>query len=183
LITALASAIRLRSTALSLNVSASTLSADPRFGAFLVKALREVGRRPCDTMLEVVDLTPAFDRRVFRDNLNEVRAAGVRLALDRFGSGHSNHLMLLDVRPDDLKIDRCLLRTAEADAYGRAVLGSLVELAEKLGIRTIAQGVETSADLGALQSAGIGLAQGFFFMPPLSAEALMLAGDPGTGTV
>jgi EAL domain-containing protein (putative c-di-GMP-specific phosphodiesterase class I) len=72
----------------------------------------------------------------------------------------------------ELKLDRGFVTGATHDAHNRAILESSVALAKKLGLRTVAEGVETEDELRLVRDLGCTLAQGYYFTPPLSAEEL-----------
>ncbi|HET7040702.1 MAG TPA: EAL domain-containing protein, partial [Gemmatimonadales bacterium] len=91
-----------------------------------------------------------------------------RLAVDDVGTGHSNLQMVIEVRPDFLKLDRFFVTGAATDPVRQATLAAMAGLAAALGGAVVAEGVETAADLAAVRAAGITLAQGYLLSPPLA---------------
>jgi EAL domain-containing protein (putative c-di-GMP-specific phosphodiesterase class I) len=159
---ALRSAGRLpNAPSLGLNVHASTLERDFEFVAFLLSGAESHGLAAASLVLEIVEHSPHCSGRRFEEALRALRDAGVSVALDDIGLGHSNYRMLLDCRPDYLKIDAYITRGCHEDPGRIAVLESLVLLAEKLGARLIVEGVEQPEELALLESLGVELVQGF----------------------
>jgi diguanylate cyclase (GGDEF)-like protein len=103
------------------------------------------------------------------DSLARLRAAGVQVALDDFGSGYSSLAQLVRLPIDVLKLDRDLV-TNLGEEGGEAVLTAAVALARSLGMRTVTEGIETSAQLAAVRRAGADLGQGYLFSRPMPAS-------------
>lgn len=87
-------------------------------------------------------------------------------ALDDFGSGYSGLELLAEFQPDVVKIDIALLRGIDADCRRRAIVGGIVGICRNLGVRIVAEGVETHAELAALRELGITVFQGYLFARP-----------------
>ena len=166
LITVLSAARALGDVSIGVNVHATTLAVDLQFLPFLWDVLMETGIEARRLVLEVVEHGHVWDRRVLGFNLDGLRRLGVRLALDDFGTGEANYLMLLECRPDYLKVDRYFVHGCHTDARRQAVLDSLAGLAGRVGGRVIAEGIETLGELDRVRSAGIELAQGFLLGRP-----------------
>ncbi len=164
---------------LSVNVHASTLGRDAGFHDFLLERARAVGIVPARLVIEIVEHAPPLDVPGFRRALEQLRAAGVSIALDDVGLGQSNYKMILDVRPDIYKIDRYLVSGAWSDPYRQIVLDSLARMVRRLEARAVAEGVEDRHELVAVEAAGIDLVQGFLFARPLGREELVAAGHVG----
>ncbi len=106
--------------------------------------------------------------------LKGLRRIGVRIAVDDIGLGHSNYRMLLECRPDFFKIDRYLVKGSNGDAYRRAVLHSIAELAQKVGAHAVAEGVDNEADLHTVCAEGIEMVQGYLLSRPIPAMVPLL---------
>jgi EAL domain-containing protein (putative c-di-GMP-specific phosphodiesterase class I) len=161
---------------LSVNVHACTLGRDPGFPDHLLAHADSAGVAPSRLVVEIVEHAPPLDDPGFRRALAALRAAGIAVALDDVGLGQSNYKMILDVRPDIYKLDRYLVAGALADPYRQIILDSLARMVRRLEARAVAEGVEEHEELVAVESAGIGLVQGFLFARPLSRQALLEAG-------
>lgn len=162
-----------RSAKLSMNVHASTLGRDLGFVAFV---LAEADRHRIEherLVIEIVEHTPFWDGARFLDSLEAFRSAGVAIALDDVGLGHSNYRMILESRPAYFKLDRFLVQGIAADPFRQAVVRSLVQLASAFSGAVIAEGIEDAADLEAIGELGIDLAQGYLFARPAAAAEFM----------
>jgi EAL domain-containing protein (putative c-di-GMP-specific phosphodiesterase class I) len=151
---------------LGINVHASTLAMDEGFVSFLASALEARGFAARRLVVEIVEHAPPWDVVSFQAALRALREMGARIALDDVGLGHSNYMMILECRPDYLKVDRHFVDGCHADFHRRAVLASVVQLAGPFGARVVAEGVEAPADMVTLRQLGITLVQGFLFGLP-----------------
>jgi EAL domain-containing protein (putative c-di-GMP-specific phosphodiesterase class I) len=115
------------------------------------------------------------------ERLWEVRRLGVKIAVDDFGTGHSSLQYLLRFPLDVLKMPREFVGPIAGQPHEQLVGGAILDLGESLGLRVVAEGIETSAQLACLRERGCELGQGFLFVRPLEAErldALLEAGSP-----
>jgi EAL domain-containing protein (putative c-di-GMP-specific phosphodiesterase class I) len=99
--------------------------------------------------------------------LKRYHAQGILTAIDDFGAGYSGLKLLADFQPDLLKLDLALVRGVALDRTRQVIIRHTVRLCEELGVRIIAEGVETADDCHALYDIGIFLQQGYFFARPL----------------
>jgi EAL domain-containing protein (putative c-di-GMP-specific phosphodiesterase class I) len=159
----------------SVNVHASTLGRDRTFVAYLVETARENGLSLDRLTVEIVEHAPPWDGRSFLLALEELRECGTTIALDDVGLGYSNYRMILDSRPDYLKIDRYFPAGCHRDPLRRAVLESIQQLASRFGSRVVAEGVEELDDLRTVTAAGIELVQGHCFCAAVPASVLALS--------
>jgi diguanylate cyclase (GGDEF)-like protein/PAS domain S-box-containing protein len=104
--------------------------------------------------------------------LAALRGMGVRIAIDDFGTGHAALAYLKQFPVDALKVDRGFVADIEASQEGRAIVTAIISLAHGLGIRVIAEGVETEEQLRFLAASGCDEYQGFLVSPPLPPEQL-----------
>ena len=103
--------------------------------------------------------------------LRGLRALGVPVSIDDFGTGYSSLSYLKNLPIDCLKIDRSFVRDMITSVNGDAIVTAIIRMASSLGLRTIAEGVETLEQLKRLRELGATMGQGFYFSPPLSTEA------------
>lgn len=163
---------------LALNVHASTLGRDAEFVDFLCETALQHGFPPSNPTVEIVEHAPPWNSDGFADALRRLRVQGVRIALDDVGLGQSNFKMILDVRPDYLKIDRYFVEACDCDENRRAVIDIVSRLASHFGAEVVAEGVERIEVRDALQRLGLNLMQGFLFGAPLApdAAAMLMSG-------
>jgi diguanylate cyclase (GGDEF)-like protein len=158
---------------MSVNVSARHFSAETLVRDVRV-ALRESGLPADQLVLELTETTVAEDPTRAEDQLTVLRSFGVRVAIDDFGTGWSSLAQLFALPIGTLKIDRSLLNAAERAVAGEsgAVLAAIVGLTRTLGIRSVAEGVETPEHLRMVRDAGCDLAQGWLLGQAMPAEAV-----------
>lgn len=111
------------------------------------------------------------ENRAFFDGLSKIRDAGIQLELDDFGSGHASVIGLSQLRPDMMKIDRRLVQPILEDETTAKLLQSIIDIGRNLGIKIVAEGVETAAHARVLTDLGCDVLQGFYFSKPLAADA------------
>jgi diguanylate cyclase (GGDEF)-like protein/PAS domain S-box-containing protein len=104
------------------------------------------------------------------DNLIKFRDAGIQVAIDDFGTGYSSLSYIKRFDIDYLKIDRSFVSNLETDADNMALTEAIIVMAHKLGIKVIAEGVETDAQYALLAEAGCDYAQGYLFSKPIPSE-------------
>ena len=130
--------------------------------------LESLGLGPGQLVLEVTESAVMRTPERARAILGELRGLGVGLHLDDFGTGHSS-LSLLDRFPfDTLKIDQRFIRKLTQQPRHRQLVQAILSMAEALGMRTVAEGVESVEQLEILRELGCHEAQGFFFSRPLT---------------
>ncbi|WP_229476659.1 sensor domain-containing protein [Massilia rubra] len=155
---------------ISLNLSARQLT-----GAGLVdKILRiaqEHGIDPAMLDVEVTEDSLVSDIEKAAAVLAALNGAGISTSLDDFGSGYSSLGYLVRLPIDTLKIDRSFVLALLDSAKAAAVIQGVVALARSLGMRTVAEGVETEGQLAELKAAGCDVIQGYFISRPLEATA------------
>jgi diguanylate cyclase (GGDEF)-like protein len=159
---------------MAVNISARHFSTETLVGDVRV-ALRESGLPAEQLLLELTETSVAEDPTRAEDQLAVLRALGVRVAIDDFGTGWSSLAQLLALPIGTLKIDRSLLTAAERVAAGDsgAVLAAIVALTRTLGIRSVAEGVETPEHLRLVREAGCDLVQGWLLAQPMPAEEIL----------
>jgi EAL domain-containing protein (putative c-di-GMP-specific phosphodiesterase class I) len=156
----------------SINVHASTLGSDRRFAGFLLQAAEENLLAPSRIILEVVEQTPSWDRPGLISCLHMLRENEVRIALDDLGSGHSHYRMLLDCKPDYVKVDASIAVGCGSDPYRHAVLDSILHLGREFGALPIIEGVDRYSDLETLLTMGFTLVQCYLLAAPMTVEEL-----------
>ncbi len=150
----------------AVNIHVATLVRDPAILDYCVDLCAEVGLSPERLVFEVVESLPTWPGAKLADALRHIRDLGIGLALDDFGTHHSNFELMLALQPNYLKVDRRLVQTCSTDSYRARILSTLVELGRTLGVLLIAEGVEREEDLAKLEEVGIDLAQGYLLDRP-----------------
>jgi EAL domain-containing protein (putative c-di-GMP-specific phosphodiesterase class I) len=102
--------------------------------------------------------------------INRLRALGVDIEIDDFGTGHASIVSLLELRPKRLKIDRKLIAPLESSASQRRLVSSIIEIGQSQNIEILAEGVETQAHIDILRNLGCHALQGYAFARPMSSE-------------
>ena len=145
----------------------------PAFTQLVAGVLETAGLRPAQLTLEVTERTLLSDRVVHHDTLAELREMGVWLALDDFGTGYSSLAYLTRFPFDDLKIDKAFVDRMHSEPQAASIVRGIMGMARGLGLRTIAEGVESPEQAAALTRNGCELAQGYLFAKPLAPDDVL----------
>lgn len=148
---------------LAVNVSPAAVLADfgTQFGADV---------RWDSVVLELTEHVPVEDYDVLNRALQPLRDAGARLAVDDTGAGFASLRHILDLRPDFIKLDVGIVRGVDRDPVRAAMAEMLVRFAERVGIRVVAEGIETQSERDALVELGAKWGQGYLFGRPQLAD-------------
>jgi diguanylate cyclase (GGDEF)-like protein/PAS domain S-box-containing protein len=170
-----------REVAIAVNISARQFR-----GTDIVKtvmdALAETGLSNRLLELELTESVLMHDTTRAVETLTRLAEAGVRVALDDFGTGYSSLGYLKRFPIDSLKVDRSFVADITRDAHDEAIVTTIVALAHGLGMRVVAEGVETREQLALLRRLNCDEVQGYLLGRPMPAEqllALLLAAEPG----
>lgn len=104
----------------------------------------------------------------FLNAIDQIRAAGIRLAIDDFGAGYAGLSLLAEFQPDKLKIDRTIVTRIHENGPRQAIVRSVLDFCNRLGITVVAVGVEALEELRWLHCAGVRCIQGFLVAKPLT---------------
>ena len=137
-----------------------------------MNAIEQSPFRPEDIVFEVVESDTVQDDAQLVKILNFYREAGFRVALDDLGAGYGSLARLARLRPDFVKLDIALVQGVDKDPYRAIIAAKLLELARDLGVRVIAEGVETEAQYHWLLAHGADYLQGYYFARPGSPPPL-----------
>lgn len=146
----------------SVNVSAHQLNGG-ELSLRVDEILRRTGLPPPRLLLELTESSMASAGAGAEEELDAIRALGVRVALDDFGSGYSSLEYLGRLPISVLKIDRSLIEHVHDEPQRQEVLRAISHIAEKLGLETIVEGVELEAQRTVLMELGFRQAQGYLF--------------------
>ena len=135
-------------------------------------ALARSGLKPTMLTLEITETTVMRDPDATAKRLTALGRLGVRIAIDDFGTGYSSLAYLRQFPVDSLKIDRSFVNGLTTSARSAALIHTLAGLGKALKLQTLAEGIETIAQLRALQNEGCDHGQGYLFSKPLVVEEL-----------
>ncbi|MFH1819395.1 MAG: EAL domain-containing response regulator [Pseudomonadota bacterium] len=157
---------------LAVNVSMDNLEF-LKFPDLVAQAVAKSGLPPTRLELEVTESRLMKDPLASFDILTRLRLKHIGLSIDDFGTGHSSLAQLRDIPFDELKVDRGFVHGACRDPSLRAIFEASLGMAQQLGMKTVAEGVEDQEDWEFLRTSGCDTAQGYFIAKPMPAADLM----------
>jgi len=144
------------------------------FAGRLERGLRQHSLQPNRFTCEITESVAMEDTQVTRRALARLGKLGVHVSIDDFGTGHSSLATLRRLPAQELKIDRAFVVDMERDADAKAIVVAVLTMARTLGLRVVAEGVETPAQRDLLVQLGCDELQGYLFAKPMSARAIAL---------
>lgn len=151
---------------LSINIMPNAVYEPQRCIRATLQAAREHGFPSNRLMFELTEHERVVDPQHVKRIIQHYASLGFTTAIDDFGSGFSNLKLLTEFLPHLVKLDRELLRGVDSDPVRRTILGSLRAMTDALGIRVVAEGVETLDEFATLLDLGFDIFQGFLFAKP-----------------
>lgn len=156
---------------ISINVSPRDIE-DPTFCAFLSDTVKALGIDPGRIVLEITE-SLVFMVEDPKALLSDYQQAGFRILIDDFGAGYANLNNLLHWAVDGIKLDRALVQALNGNSWADAVLDSVLEMARRLNIRLVVEGIETEDQAAYVrQHAPQAIGQGWLFGRPCTADLL-----------
>ena len=156
---------------MSINLSSVQFN-QPNLIDSIKNILASTGLMPRHLELEVTETALMQDAESAIATLGEIKNLGIRTAIDDFGTGYSSLSYLKELPIDTLKIDNCFVRGATHDHKNQAILQSTIELAHRLSLKVVAEGVENEAEQALLSGYNCDYLQGFWVGKPMSADAI-----------
>jgi diguanylate cyclase (GGDEF)-like protein len=150
----------------------------PGLDGLLLHACRRYNIAPKLLELELTESALVHSMDIVTPMLHRLRGHGFSLALDDFGTGYSSLSYLRHLPFDKVKIDRSFVMDIGTDAAASRLLESIVQLCKVLGMRTVAEGVETAEQLAALSAMGVDEFQGYYFARPMALDAWLALLQP-----
>ena len=144
----------------------------PRLVEEVAEVLDQTGLEPGLLELEITESVVMEDAEATVETLERLKRLGVALAVDDFGTGYSSLGYLKRFPVGVLKIDCSFVRDLVQTQRDQAIVGAVMGLARALGLKVVAEGVETSAQLERLRTLGCDLAQGYYFAKPMPSDAV-----------
>ncbi|CAB3859470.1 EAL domain-containing protein [Achromobacter anxifer] len=169
---------------LAINASASTLSSHDAIG-ILARHAGAANIPLTRFRIELTEDQPVTRLESLRRSLKKFANAGCQVSMDDFGTGYAS-LQLLNALPiSELKIDGRFVRRIRRDRKAREITRLSVLLGERLGLRVIAEGIESAPDIALLQSLGCNHGQGYVLSPPIMLSEFITSrmGRPGMGVI
>ena len=155
----------------SVNLSARSLH-DPQLLKMIVDALEATGAEPDQLMLEVTESAIVLDAKCAGENLAALSRMGVLLSIDDFGTGYTSLSSLKHLSVNEIKIDQSFVLGMLANHSDAMIVRAVIDLGHNLGLRVVAEGVETKALFDAVAALGCDEAQGYFISRPQACESL-----------
>ena len=156
----------------SVNVSATSL-ADPSYADAVTQIVVGQGLEPNKMILELTESEAIRNVAVALENLTRLRMKGFGLAIDDYGVGYSSMQELSRMPFTEVKIDRSFVVAAAASEKHRLMIAHTVEVAQLLGLKTVAEGVETRPEMELLARLGCDMIQGFLVAEPMDGHELL----------
>ena len=151
---------------LFLNIEPDSVN-DPELRQLAASALLlNSGLGPEHIVLEVTERSAIMDFSAFRNALEYFRALGFKIAIDDGGAGYASLQSIIELKPDFIKIDMSLIRNIDSDNIKQQLVKALINFGKETGVKMIAEGIETKAELKTLLNIGIEIGQGFVFAYP-----------------
>ena len=154
----------------SVNVSARNVHTD--LTVRIRELLDEFGMPGRSLLLEVTESSVIANIQDATKVIDELRAMGVGISIDDFGTGHSSLASIRDLAPSEVKIDQSFVGASATSVRDTAIVRAAVELGRSLGLQVVAEGVETPEVLRIMSEVGCDLVQGFLILPPVPADQL-----------
>ncbi|WP_295543193.1 EAL domain-containing response regulator [uncultured Thiohalocapsa sp.] len=163
---------------LSVNLSVAQL--DIVLAKALVRRLVDGLAGCCDVRVELTESANLADSQAVRELGAELRLLGASLAMDDFGTGYSSIRALAELPYDTLKLDLCFVAEMFDSSKAERLLAAILILSQNLGLKVVAEGVETLAQAQWLREAGVDRFQGYLFGPPTPLDEVMSRFGPKT---
>ncbi len=161
------------SLTIAVNLSANWLS-DIRLPEFILASVQATGFKAENLILEITETGVMADMATALDVMTRLRLKGFKLSIDDFGTGYSSMEQLQRIPFGELKLDKSFVQGATEKTAARAILASTLAMAQKLKLSTVAEGVETQADLDLVRGLGCNLVQGWFVAKAMPVDQLLV---------
>jgi diguanylate cyclase (GGDEF)-like protein/PAS domain S-box-containing protein len=145
----------------------------PDLSERILSRIRDGAIDPSRVMVEITETSAMMDPDRAQEILWQLHGGGLRIAIDDFGTGYSSLSRLREMPVSVLKIDRSFVSNADTDAQSASIVSAFLELARGLEMTTLAEGIETEAELAFLKERGCQLGQGFLFSRPVPPEEII----------
>ena len=166
-------------TLLFLNVDGRNLGHWRKLRTILEFQCDRLGLRQLDICIELSEAHQPLDPEGFAEAVAGLRGPSLQIAIDDFGTGNAGMQMLYQSNPDLIKIDRFFIKSMPDDAKKRLLVSTIVDLAHTLGIRVVAEGVESAEELASCREVNCDLVQGYLVDKPACDTGRLALSYPG----
>ena len=139
----------------------------PAFTSKILEQLEEFQISPEMINLEITETSSLHSKEVLYQNMKRLEEYGLTFSLDDFGSGSSNLNYIIDMPVNIVKLDNHLSEEYLENPKAKAIVNAVIEMAHSMGIKIIAEGIETKDAFEAMKALGVDYIQGFYFSKPL----------------
>jgi predicted signal transduction protein with EAL and GGDEF domain len=153
----------------SVNVSAANLRRED-FARHVQNIMAEFPMSPVELELEVTETLLLDDEELFSARMRQLKAIGVRLAIDDFGTRYTGFNLLKRLPLDTMKIDQCFIRGIHQSSDMRTLCGTIIAMARHMKLSTVAEGIEQPEEMDVMQQIGCDAGQGYLFQRPALPE-------------
>ena len=162
---------------LNINISGKHFAQSMLLGQ-VTRALDDSGLHPESLNVEITESALMDNPAVAEEILKQLKGLGAKICIDDFGTGYSSLSYLQRFPIDVVKVDRSFVSAVDDSQDSQAIVRTIFSLGESMGLKIVAEGVETPAQLAFLESEGCRYVQGFLFYKPLSVNEVdeLLAG-------
>lgn len=140
--------------------------------SYLLECAEQSGVEPKNLMLEITENVALEDHDAVKKRIAELRVMGFAISIDDFGTGYSAFVYLQHFPIQQIKIDRQFISHLDTNSNSAAIVKTIIQLGQMLGLRTIAEGVERVEEWDALKEMGCDGIQGFYFSKPLPVDEI-----------
>jgi EAL domain-containing protein (putative c-di-GMP-specific phosphodiesterase class I) len=156
----------------SVNLSHVSLT-DTKMADQITQIVRSVGLEPRYVIFEITETAAMTQVAPALENLARLRMRGFGLSVDDYGTGFASLQQLMRIPFTELKIDQSFVTGCAANAASRVIVESSVEMARNLGMKSVAEGVESQADWDVVNATRCDIAQGYFIARPMDEDLLV----------
>ncbi len=159
----------LRLPLMAVNASAANVRSDD-FARSVRTVMSEISMGSTELELEMTESLAFEDEELFTARMQQLKAIGVRIAIDDFGTRYTGFNVLKHLPLDAMKIDQCFIRGIDHSPGMRSLCQTIVAMARQLNLRTVAEGIEDQGELEVMRAIGCDAGQGYLFQHPVPAE-------------
>jgi EAL domain-containing protein (putative c-di-GMP-specific phosphodiesterase class I) len=154
---------------MTVNVSAANIRA-AGFIDHVRRVMGEFSIAPTDLEIEVTESLLFEDEELFATRVRQLKAIGVHVGIDDFGTRYTGFNVLKHLPLDTMKIDKCFIRGVHRSSDMRALCETIVAMARQMKLQTVAEGIEEQGEMEVLHQIGCDAGQGFLFRRPIPRE-------------